>query len=243
MTFWASLKTIYRESWLFLFACPILAMIPVLVELLQHAIEMHIGMYDSIAMAQQAERHPLRMGFGFAKVVALILPIYWVTRFIAFGRDPRAAARLDVTAVRLFAIFAVVQMMMAIIQLFLLPQSGWWLLGSFVGGQLIGGLIAAWGVAAPLGNAAIGPLASAKLMARHLPFTVALFLVAMMPLMVPHYLLGAAAIFGPDWSKWPILIADSLLVGWLSALLVASGYVAAMRAANSQDVTLLPSTR
>ncbi len=243
MSFWASLKTVYRESWAFLIACPILAMIPVLVELIQHGAEMHLGMYDSLAMAKEVESHPLRMGFGLAKTVALILPIYWVTRFIAFGRDAGAASRLDQPAVRLFAAFAAFQILLVAVQMFGVPASGWWLLGSFLGGQILGALIAAWGAAAPLGNAAIGPLASARLMVRHLPFTVALFLAAMMPLMIPHYLFAAGAIFGPEWSKWPILIADSLLVGWLAAVLVASGYIAAKRAADAQGADLMPSTK
>lgn len=242
MSFWTALKSTYRESGLFLLACPLLALIPVVVELVQHGVEMHLGMYDSLAMAKEVESHPLRLGFGLAKVVALILPIYWITRFIAFGRDPGAAARLDRPAVRLFAAFAAFQILLAVLQLFLLPSSGWWLLGNFIGGQILGALIAAWGAAAPLGNAAIGPLASARLMMRHLPFTIALFLAAMMPLMIPHYLFAAGAIFGPEWSKWPILIADSLLVGWLSAVLVASGYIAAKRAADAQGVDLRPSS-
>jgi hypothetical protein len=240
VTFWQMMKACYRESAAFIRACPLLFLIPVTVELIQHAIEMHIGMYDSLAMAKEVEHNPLRMGFGFAKVIALILPLYWVTRFLAFGRDAKAAALIEPVAVKLFVIFAALQIGLAAIQLFAIPQSLNWMLAFMIGGQIIGALIAAWGVAAPLGNPAIGPLQSAQIMARHVPYTVLFFVAAMLPLMIPHYMLGAAAIFAPVWAKWPILIIDSLLVGYLAVVLIASGYFAAMRAAARSGQNLIP---
>jgi hypothetical protein len=240
VTFWAMMKACYRESAAFMSACPLLFLMPVVVEFVQHAIEMHIGMYDSLAMAKQVEQHPLRMGFGFAKVIALIVPIYWVTRFIAFNRDAKAAARFDPDAVKLFTIFAALQIALTAIQLFAIPQSLGWLLGTMIVGQIFGALIAAWGVAAPLGNAKIGPVGSAQIMAKHVPYTVAFFILAMLPLMIPHYILGAAAIFAPVWAKWPILIMDSLLVGYLATVMIASGYFAAVRAAAKSGQLLLP---
>lgn len=240
MTFWQMTKACYRESAAYIWACPLLFLIPVGVELLQHGIEMHIGMYDSLQMAKQVEHHPLRMVFGFAKVIALILATYCVTRFIAFGRNARVAAQFDPIAVKQFSVFAAVQIALAAIQLFAVPQSPAWLLGAMIGGQVLGAIIAAWGVAAPLGNIAIGPAESAKIMARHVPFTVIFVIIVMLPLMIPHYALGAAAIFAPMWAKWPILIIDSLLVGYLAAALVASVYFAASRAAALSGQTLMP---
>jgi hypothetical protein len=39
---------------------------------------------------------------------------------------------------------------------------------------------------------------------------------------------------------WPVLIIDSLLVGWLTAVMIAAGYYAATRAATRAGVSLLP---
>ena len=64
MTFGQALKATYAGSIAFLVACPLLALFPVLFEVLQHAIEVHIGMYDSIAVAKAVEHDPLRMGLG-----------------------------------------------------------------------------------------------------------------------------------------------------------------------------------
>ena len=238
MTIWQALGATYKEAGLFLFACPLLALVPVVVEMIQHIVEMRIGMYDSIAMAKQAEHDPWRMGFGMLKIIALLLPIYWVTRFIHFDRDAKRAAAWDATAVRLFAVYMLLQIAIAAIQLFALPATASWLLGTFVFTEIFAALTAAWCVAAPLGNPIIGLSASARMMTRFLPATILIFLAAMLPLMVPHYILGAAAIFGPAWSKWPILIVDSLLVGWLCAVLVASGYFAAKRAADTSGIKL-----
>jgi hypothetical protein len=52
MTFWKGLRTSYGGSLAFLAACPLLALVPVVFELLQHVAEVHIGMYDSIAAAK-----------------------------------------------------------------------------------------------------------------------------------------------------------------------------------------------
>lgn len=210
--------------------------------MIQHVVEMQIGMYDSLEMAKQTEKEPLRMGFGMVKVLALILPIYWITRFIVFDRSAQLAGKWDNIAVRLFVPLLLLQIAFAMLQLFIIPQNMSWMAGALACGQVLGALIAAWAVAAPLGNAAIGPWVSARLMAGHVPATIVIFIAAMLPLMIPHYLLAAAAIFGPDWSKWPILILDSLLVGWLSAVMVASGYFAAIRAADKAGVSLLPAS-
>lgn len=239
MTFWQSLKATYGGSIAFLVACPLLALFPVVFELVQHGIEVHIGMYDSIAAAKAVEHDPLRMGFGLLKVAALIVPGYWIARFLAW-RDPERAVRVEPVALRLFAGFVVFQLAMAVVQLFGLPQTVPALLIGFVGGMVIGILLSAWGIAAALGNAAIGPRASAAMMARQIPWAFAFSLAAMLPLMVPHYVFGALAILGPKAALWPVLIVDSLLVGWLTAVLIAASYYIALRGAEKAGVSLIP---
>ena len=239
MTFWRALKNSYGGSLAFLAACPLLALVPVVFEVIQHAVEVHIGMYDNLDMAKATEHHPLRMGFGLVKVMSLTAPTYWITRYLAY-RDARFAVEVDARALRLFSGVMAFEIVLAIVQLFLLPSSATSLLAGFLGGQVIGCLVAAWAVAAPLGNAAVGPRASAAIMVRQLPWTFAFMLIAMLPLMIPHYVLGALAILGPKPWLWPILLADSLLVGWLAAVLVASNYYAATRAADKAGVKLVP---
>ncbi len=238
MTFWTALKATYGGSIAFLIACPLLAVIPVAFELLQHAVEVHIGMYDSIAAAKAVEHHPLRMAFGMLKVAALTVPIYWVTRFLPH-RDARFAATLEPRAVRLFAGVLAFDLAMTALQLFLAPRTGGAILAMFVVGQIVGCMIMAWGVAAAFGNRAIGPRASITIMARHLPWTFAFSLVVLLPLMIPHYALTAVVLAGPKPLLWPVLIVDSLLVGWLTAVMAAGSYYAATRAAGMAGIDLM----
>jgi hypothetical protein len=241
MTFWQAFKATYSGGTAFLFACPLLALVPVAFELLQHVIEVHIGMYDSIAAARTVEHHPLRMGFGMLKVGALIAMIYWVTRFL-LDRDARFAATLEPRALRLFAGYLAFSIAMAAFQLFALPQTSGALLAGFFVSQIIGCVVVAWGVAAALGNPAVGPRASVEIMAPHVAWTFVFSLVVMLPLMIPHYALAAAAMLGPKPMLWPILIGDSLLVSWLTAALSAGAYYAAIRAARKAGVDLAGST-
>jgi hypothetical protein len=119
-----------------------------------------------------------------------------------------------------------------------IPQTVTITLVEFVAGEVITSLIVAWGAAAALGNPDVGPIASMKLMGRQLPWTFAFLLAAMLPLMVPHYVFAGVAIVGTRALLWPVLIIDSLLVSWLTAVLVASAYVAAKRAADRSRVDL-----
>ncbi len=230
VTFWQSFKAVYADSVAFVRACWLLALVPVVFELLQHVVEVRLGMYASLAAAQASEDSPLRTAFGLLKVASLTLPIYWVMRFLA-RRDARFAARLEAPAWRLFAVFFVVQVALGAVDLYLLPRHGWWAGVLFVVGMVEGALFAAWAVGASLGNERMGVVDSVRLMARRLPWTLAFQIAVILPLMVPHYALGLFAIVGPKTLMWPTLVLDALLVGYLAPVIVAGSYFPALRAA------------
>lgn len=239
MTFWKALKETYGGSIAFLIACPLLALVPFVFEMVQHVIEVRIGLYGSAAAAQALQYDPLRMSFGLLKTAALLSAGYWITRFVA-TRNPKYAATVDPVALRLFAGYFLFGLALTALQLFVIPQTATITLIEFVAGEAVTGLIIAWGVAAALGNPEVGPIASIQLMGRHFPWTFAFLLAAMLPLMVPHYILAGVAILGPRPLLWPVLVIDSLLVTWLTAVLVASAYVAAKRAAVRSGIDLAP---
>lgn len=230
MTFGQAYAASWRGSLAFLAACPLLALVPVALELLQHIVEVQRGMFDSLAAAKAADSDPIRLAFGLVKVVGLVLPGYWVARFLAW-RDPARARQADPVAIRRFAPVVAYQVALAAVELLAMPRTGSWLLVQFVLGEIVGALLLAWAVAAALGDAMTGPAASARLMAPRLVSTILLTLAAILPLMVPHYALGALAIVGPAPLRWPVLVADSLLVGWLAALMTAAGFFAVRRVA------------
>ena len=218
-------------------ALPLLAFVPVVFELLQHLVEVRIGMYESIDAAKALEHHPARMALGLVKIIGITLPVYWTARFLATS-DRSFAARVDPKAVGLFGLVLLFQTAMAAIQLFLLPQTGTIVLISFAAGLPIGALLAAWYAAAPLGNDRMGPIGSARVMAPLVISTMFLSIVAMFPLMVVHYGFAALALLGPKAALWPSLIVDSLLVGWLASVLAATTYVVAARAADRSKIAL-----
>ena len=220
----------HREAFAFLIACPLIVAIPVLVEFAQHAIEMRIGMYDGPDGAQAAESHPLRMGFGFVKTLAISIMGYPVVRFLAGGRDAAAARTLDQRAVGLFALVLGLQAVLSALGLFVFPANDSLGIGFFIFGMVFGPLVARFVVAAPLG-VWISPLASIRQMLPHIVFAVLFSLVAMLPMMALHYALGIGAIFvGHTALQWAMLAIDSVLVGVLAALLVAIQWVVALRA-------------
>lgn len=197
-------------------------------EIIQHIAEMQIGMYDSLAAAQAADADPARMAFGFAKTLGLLLPGYWVIRFLAGSRDAVAARTIEPRAVRLFVWLFLLQAALAAIELFVLPRTGPLVAVGLLISLVLNPLLARWYAAAPLGIA-IGPIGSLKAMVRQLPWAIAFSVAVMLPLMVPHYALGVAAIVAAPALKWPLLIADSLLVGYLSVVIMAGTWVIATR--------------
>jgi hypothetical protein len=229
MTFWQGLTFTYRESLAFVVACPLLALVPVLFELIQHIVEVRIGMYDSPELAVATEDHPLRMTFGLLKIMALTVPFYWATRYFAGNRDVAAARSYDRTSLTLFAGVLAFMLAVAALSLFVLPREGAGVIASLLGSLLVSVLAARWFAAAALGNAAIGPLRSAREMLRLLPWAVAFTIAAQLPLMIPHYGFAALAILGPKSLLWPGLVIDSFLVGWLALVIVAANWVVATR--------------
>ncbi|MBZ6377826.1 hypothetical protein B5C34_02925 [Pacificimonas flava] len=242
------LKTIYRSAWRFSRDCPLLFLIPVFVEMAQHIVELHLGMYASEAGAVAAEQHPFRLALGFAKIVALTLPGYWFVRYMAFGDDPAAARRLERKAVLLWGSLALAGLAISANNLFGTPiaeklgAAG--TEGALVWGILsflVGALCTVWLVAWALGNSAIGPLRSARVMLPRLPRYVAYFLGGMAPLMALHYGLAILAVTAaPGWLDWVLMILDAAVVGWLALTLRAPDVIISMRAAEETSLDLQP---
>lgn len=176
------------------------------------------------------------------KVATLTLSGYWIVRFLAW-RDPARAGAVETPAARLFAGVLAFQLVLTAVQLFALPRTGGVLLSEAVGGFIIGVLLMAWIAAAALGNARIGPWTSARIMAPRLLWSTGLSLAVVLPLMVPHYVLGALALIGPKMLLRSVLIVDALLVGLLSAVMGASGYLIAGRAADRAGKSLIGSDK
>lgn len=243
------IKTLYRSAWAFALACPLLFLVPVIMEMAQHVVELWAGMYVGEAGAKAAESDPLRLQFGFIKTLALLLPGYWFTRWIMFDGDARRAARVECPAVGLWSVvfaFGAGQMWWALYGPSLAGLVGlhgeaerYAGYGLTVAQQLLAFYLAAWGVAWALGNADVGPLKSVRIMRGAIFHAFVLWVAGMVPLMVLHYALAVVAVvWTPTAMDWALMIFDSIVVGYLALTLTGAGVLAARRAAAKRGFDL-----
>ncbi|WP_432767789.1 MAG: hypothetical protein HEQ22_10135 [Sphingopyxis sp.] len=242
------IATMYRGAWAFIFACPLLFLIPVAVEFAQHIVEWRAGMYDGVAGAKAAEGDALRLQFGFAKTLALLLPGYWFTRYILFGFDAKRASRIEWPAIGLWLVLFAIQAVQQWWGLFGPPMTGlaglsgkpaqWAGYALMAGSTILAIYLTAWFTAWPAGHAAVGPLRSIAIMAGYFWRSFALLIVGFLPLMLVHYGLTFAAIFAPAVFDWPLLVLDALVVGMLALTMAGSGAVAARHAAAARGIDL-----
>lgn len=243
-------KAIYRHAAAFAVACPLLFLIPVLVEMAQHIIELRAGMYVDEAGAMAAETDPLRLQLGFIKTLALYLPGYWFVRFVLL-RDPSRAARIEWPAFGLWLVvfaFGAVQMWWGLFGPSLTELTG--LEGQSatiasvalsVGSTVLALYLAAWSTGWAVGNRAITPLRSFAIMRKGFWHAAGLMVTGMIPLMVLHYALAIAAVVAlPPAFDWVAMAMDSIVVGFLALTLTGSSVMAAMHAARRAGVELVP---
>lgn len=237
----------YRTSWRFSLAFPALIAIPVVVELIQHIIEIRHGMYADRAGALAAESDPLRLGWGMVKVLALTGVTYWMARFMA-GLDRSRVAALEPLPMRLFAAVLLFQAVVTALSLWgsyllrnlgvpdaaMMPVG----IGFMIVLLFLGVLLEPWKIAAALGNRAIGWSRSITMVGPMLPWCLAFTLVMMLPLMVLHYAAALTAIGAAPATVWALMVADSLLVGYLAAVLSATSVLVARRAAERSGTAL-----
>lgn len=245
---WRDLRDVFARSGRYALLCPLLFLVPVAVEMLQHAVEIRAGMYVDMAGLKAAEGDMLRLAIGHVKVIALFLTGYWAARFLVFGDDPVAARRIDPVAVRLFVpVMAWGLFWLILVQDVPLIANAAGLSGNVAAGVLILGLIvsllfepllAAWKTAAAAGNGAIGFVRSIRLTRGIYPYAVIVSLLPMLPLMVGHYALAFLAVGKAPGAVWAIMALDALLVGYLGVVMIATSYVVARRVAARGEMAL-----
>lgn len=227
--FGEAFRYVHRRTLAFAAAFPLVAAIPFAAELVQHWVEMTIGMYDGVAgMQAAAEADSGRLYIGFAKTIALGIPGYWLVRWLHTDGDRTFAARLEKRALMLFGLVVALQILFNFLALFVWT-SGPISIGFMVFGVLFLPLISRFVTAAPLGKL-ITPRASMRVMAKDYPFALAFSLLAPLPLLALHYGLAAAAIYAPgDALKWAILVVDCGVTAWLALVIIAAAYTIATR--------------
>lgn len=247
---WPSIKQMYGGAVRFARAAPLLFLVPVLVEFAQHVAEVQSGLYVSREAARAVANDPTRMAFGFAKTLALLLPGYWFTRFLAFGGDLRRALAFDARALGLFAVQFALAGGVQYAMLFGPPlgpllgldgrAASLVTAGLAIAQSVLGIYLTAWFVAWPLGNAALGPIRSCRVMAGNFWLTFGYLTLGTLPLMLVHYALGLGAIGRSNEVVWAMMTLDAVVVGFLALTMTAAKFFPAQDAAASKGVSLLP---
>ena len=243
------MREAYRTSGRFMRLLPFLVAIPVVAELVQHAIEWRTGMFESYAMAEAVAADPARMGFGQVKIAALFLMGYWAMRFAAFDGDRRRTLRFDGTAFALFALVLVFQALMTVVQ----GAAGGWLTAAVPAGWplLLAGFVALlaamaielylapWKAGAAIGEPHLHWGASIRIMRGNILWSFGFTLAMIAPAMIVHYALNFAAIGLTPALTAVLLALDGLLVGYMAVLMPTASYLVARRAARRSGVDLV----
>jgi hypothetical protein len=189
------------------------------------------------------------MMWGYLKASVLALAAYWVIRYLGLGAAQ--AGRLAPKAVRLFAPVLLWHLVWGALLLWgggLLTLAGIEGrtalsigLSVFIGNFVLETALSAWKAGAALGNERLTFTRSLKLVGPRLLWGVGFMLAAILPVMVAHYALGLGAIGAPAAWVVPMLVLDSVLVGYLGALIVAATFMVARRATTRAGEDLVPS--
>jgi hypothetical protein len=235
----ADFKSVHAGAWRYALACPLLFAVPAAAEFIQHVIEMRIGMYDSVAAAQAAAANGARLGWGLIKTLSLTLAGYWAARFLLMRDGAAAARRLDGLAVRLYAWV----MLWALALTALTLWGGEAMRAAGLGAYAMKAgialtllsfianiMLAPWMVAAALGNAGLGFLRSVRLVGWDVWWGMLFTLATILPPMVLHYAFAVLTIGAAPAAAWTILTLDSVLVGYLGAIIAATNVAIARRA-------------
>ncbi|MBR0551089.1 hypothetical protein [Stakelama marina] len=229
-TFFGALLTVYRDTWRYARALPLVFAAMIAVEFTQHLIELHLGFFaasDTVRAA--AGTAPLRAVFGCFKMLSIFAVGFFAIRYYATG-DAAFARSPDRAAIKVFAPVLLVEMLLFGIVfaavLGITDKHISQLVTSVAGiGQiLLEPLLFAWYVSAALGGQDPGPLGSAKRVGWYFLWGALLTLLARIPFNFAHAGLHIWARGHSDAVVLAAMALDAVVVGFLAGLLGAIQY-------------------
>ena len=224
----------YRASTQLFFGALALWLVPAIFELLQHVVEWKLGMFSVGDRVEPGFETHMRMGFGYMKVGAIALCVYFVPRFFYQGRNWRQILSIDATFLR----GAVVVLGTFGVSLSVAVGGNWIvsvvLTGESVPQQLLGqilGLLMSiplmavipWGVGLIAGDSSITLRRSIDAMHGRWLWAFVLFISCIFPAMILHMYLNVIARGADPGPLGLVLLLDSVVVGCI-AILMGSAY-------------------
>lgn len=237
-----AVREVYGRVLPFIWAVPFIAALPFAAELLQHAIEIRLGMYVTGALEPDAER--IRLIFGALKVLSILLANLFALRWWAFDGDTRRAARPNRALAKGFGIYILVgiggeALVLAlgflIVKLMGPAASQGARIVAMVGPLLIWlvltTLLQPWFVGLLTEDRNMTLRRSVGAIWGRTWSTFGLFTASYLPAMALHYAIGYGAIGRPEGVVWALMIVDAGIVVLLASLLPSASFTIYRRAA------------
>jgi hypothetical protein len=226
-----SVANAYARGFRIVRELPLLFVLPVAAEFLQHTVEMHLGMYGG---SLDSHAQAVRLGFGMVKILAVFLTLLVALRWWGLagnlGRALRPSWRLAGGLALTFLVEMVGDLLaigigLGIIELagdssrglrmaaILVPLMGW---------KFVAGLIYPWYVALLIEDREMRLRRSIAVMRGRVFHTFGLLVAGYLPLMIVHYALGLGAMGRSGPLLWVMMIVDAGVVALLVAMLAAT---------------------
>ena len=242
---------IYRRILPFLLALPLLAAVPFAAELLQHVVEIMLGLYKSGALTPAARE--VRLVFGILKIISIVVIIIVALRFWHFDGDARRALRPDLTTAAGFCVFAALEivdsavedgiasLVARVVNLDAAPLSvrlAVHLVPTFLW-TFLSGLWLPWNIALLVDDRRMTLRRSLVSGWGQLSMYLGLICAGVIPLMTLHYIMGYAAVGKAGLIVWLLGTVDAAVVVVLT-IAIASSFYAVYDAAKARDELLKP---
>ena len=244
---WRNLSGSFADGARAATALPALTLLMVGIEFAQHVVEVKLGFFSvDPAVRKAASLDPLRMAFGWPKMVTVWALAFFAIRFLAV-RDARAALRPSLSALRRYWWVIVFQLVPFVMILYapvivtalglgsdaVLPLRGIFGLGQ----QLLEPALCLWFVSAALGDDRFGPVSSAFATLWLYVWALPLIFLARIPFNAAHQLLNTHAAGKSGRLLWAMLALDAVVVVALVTVMAAAQVRVAAFIAERRDLT------
>jgi hypothetical protein len=227
---------IYRRIPPFILALPFLAAVPFATELLQHLVEIALGLYRSGVLTPAARN--VRLAFSVVKIASIIVIVIAALRFWHFDGDTRRALRPSMMMAAGFVVFVALEIVDSSLEdgiasliarafdmhaaplgirlaVHLAPTCLW----TFVSGFWL-----PWNIALLVDDRRMTLRRSIAAANGQLWMYFGLILGGVIPLMAVHYGLGYAAVGKAQWIVWALGTVDAAIVVLLTVAIASSFY-------------------
>jgi len=249
MTFGTAWWRSFTEAWRFIVALPLVALLAIGVEGLQHLVEWQGGMYASRAGAVADADSLSRLAAGTLKVVWLNVIQFWVVRYMISG-GTREALDPEPVAVNRFGRYMVFSVVLTALTFWppaLTHGHSFHRAATIAASVLglvtipLGVFVIPWAASAALGDPRASFMFGVHRAVGSILWGIALGLAVALPLLAVHYALGLGAIGQPTPVAIAMLAFDSVFVGFLGVAGCTNGVVIAERmAARAGETLALP---